>query len=254
MCISYDRLLQVTSDIVNGVCQHFRMEDVSFRRAVDCAWYWVKLSVLSCSWTGCHNGSKTVSHSSPLSRFHWMWYCVGVCGQREEDCLEDLEGFSRGDWRIQWPWRYVKWGQWRVNITTRAIRGADVRPSQWQHRCEWRQKTALNTQVQYSGEYSSNPGSTQTAHQARLLPGQLLESGIVIGSKGARPIWLGLDEGDNWVAASLDHSPRSVEIVPWTGPGCKKGCAAGHCSCMKAGLYCAPSVQETVSSVHSLSC
>ena len=32
------------------------------------------------------------------------------------------------------------------------------------------------TQVQNSGEYSSNPGSTHTADQARLLSGQLLES------------------------------------------------------------------------------
>ena len=67
------------------------------------------------------------------------------------------------------------------------------------------------------GEYSSNPGSTQTAHQARLLPGQLLEPGIGIGSKGARPIWLGLDEEDNWVAAFFGQLSKS-SILPWTDP------------------------------------
>jgi len=28
LCVSYDRLLQITSDIANGVCQRFRMEEV----------------------------------------------------------------------------------------------------------------------------------------------------------------------------------------------------------------------------------
>ena len=47
-------------------------------------------------------------------------------------------------------------------------------------------------------QYSSNPGSTTAAHQAHLLPGQLLEPGAVS---------LGLDEGSNWVATSLDNTP-----------------------------------------------
>ena len=30
LCISYDRLLQLTSDLANGICQRFRMEDVVY--------------------------------------------------------------------------------------------------------------------------------------------------------------------------------------------------------------------------------
>nr|CAD7399270.1 unnamed protein product [Timema cristinae] len=64
---------------------------------------------------------------------------------------------------------------------------------------------ALTSLEQYKTFFQ--PVQHSAAHQARLLPGQLLEPGIGDGSRSTRALLLGLDKGYNKVTASLDHSP-----------------------------------------------
>lgn len=62
------------------------------------------------------------------------------------------------------------------------------------------------------------PQAVFKQHIKQLLPGQLLEPGIGIASRDARGVWVGLDKGNNWVGAALNHSPWSIKIVLWINP------------------------------------
>ena len=63
----------------------------------------------------------------------------------------------------------------------------------------------------YSGQHSSNPGSTQTAHQTYLLPGQLLEPGIGMDPEMPEPSdWGWTKEATGWQSLWTTHLNHAV--------------------------------------------